>query len=152
MKTEFDNTENEALNKTDVNHSVLTLEDLVSYLPYSINGFYMDADYDKVIEVEGLYNHEDIYNSEHGDLPIQYFKPILRPITSVFKKINVNGEVFRPSVKLNFYLAFSSDKEFYDDVKKEIISAKLQRQLIFRKSRPMRQQLVPANRDRWRCE
>jgi hypothetical protein len=74
----------------------LELKHLAPYLPYGLKGFYMDADYDKQIEVEGLYNYDDIYNSEHGDMSFDYFKPILRPLSDLTKEIEVNGEKFVP--------------------------------------------------------
>jgi hypothetical protein len=85
----------------------LELKHLAPYLPYGLRGFYMDADYDKQIEVEGLYNYDDIYNSEHGDMSFDYFKPILRQLSDLTKEIEVNGEKFVPIIKLAFTKSLS---------------------------------------------
>jgi hypothetical protein len=116
--------------KSNSTKPVLTTVFLAPYLPYKIKGsqernktiFYLDTFSN--MRGKGI-ESRTIDTWINNDI-----KPILRPIEDVFKKIEIDGETFRPSVKLNFHLSFSSSEELFNDIKKEIISVKLQRQLI----------------------
>ena len=118
------------LNKHTVNHSFLTLEYLSPYLPYKLCGILERSETKYYLDTYSNMLGKGIENRTIDTWINSQIKPILRPLNDLFKKIELNGETFRPSVKLNFHLSFSSDNEVYEDIKNEIISVKLQRQLI----------------------
>ena len=95
----------------------LEIKHLAGYLPYGLKGYSLDYEIDSIIEMEGLYNFEDIYNSKVGDIPISCYKPILRPLSDLTKEIEVNGEKFVPATKMithGFHNTYWYDLEEFD--------------------------------------
>ena len=84
MKTEFDNNENEALNKTDVSKSVI--------LPNQLrigNFVFADLYGETKILVESICSkNNDVFNSTTGEIPFTSLKPI--PITlQLYREIEI---------------------------------------------------------------
>ena len=95
MKTE--NNENEALNKTDVNHSVLKLESIYPYLAYNLEFQYLFVTKTKNIEkrkgvcngFRKMYHTEELLIDNNANNPewidLLLLKPILRPLKELPK-------------------------------------------------------------------
>ena len=84
MKTEFNNTENEALNKTDVSKSVIFPTDL------RIGNFiFADLYGETKILVESICSkNNDVFNSTTGEIPFTSLKPI--PLTlQLYREIEI---------------------------------------------------------------
>jgi len=85
----------------------LELKHLAGYLPYGLKVIF-ESKGGRILEVTGLrmagvseQTSKLIYfNSISETLNIEYFKPILRPLSDLTKKIEVNGEKFVPILEL----------------------------------------------------
>jgi len=84
MKTEFDNTENKALNKTDVSKSVI----LPNHLRIG-NFVFADLYGETKILVESICSkNNDVFNSTTGEIPFTSLKPI--PLTlQLYREIEI---------------------------------------------------------------
>lgn len=71
----------------------LTIKHLAGYLPYELSFLNI---YSKLcLTMSGL-QEDRIYNHGHEYMDFEYIKPILRPLSDLTKKIEVNGEKFVP--------------------------------------------------------
>lgn len=88
----------------------LSLEKLAPYLPYGLRGVCTE-EFTGIETVYGMNYYkesQDVYLiTSFDDLDIEYFKPILRPLSDLTKEIEYNGEKFIPLIKL-FMLARGS--------------------------------------------
>ena len=81
----------------------LTIEHLAAYLPYGLKGFSREENLG--VELVKGYSTYSIDNEIYlitnvGDIDIELFQPLLRPLSYLTKEIEHNGERFVPIEKL----------------------------------------------------
>ena len=106
MKTEFDNTENEALNKTDVMHSVLLPEHLAPYLPYKLRCLIKDEKIAVIDTLQAIYNNAvrcecTFFNIVESQKGFDVVKPILRPLSDIHCDMLFEGKTIIPSEEIS---------------------------------------------------
>jgi len=77
----------------------LELKHLVGYLPYGLTGISKEENLGiEIVKGFSTYGKDNIINiiTNVDDIDLIMFKPILRPLSDLTKKIEVNGEKFVP--------------------------------------------------------
>ena len=76
----------------------LELKHLAPYLPHKFT-FMFDG---VICSLDGIDVNGDVFNADSGEIPIILIKPILRPLSDLFKSITHNEKTFTPYHKLQF--------------------------------------------------
>jgi len=91
----------------------LELKYLAGYLPYDLNTRYLLSNVVNIDQFMDELRYKKL-TAANCDFVLQFCKPILRPLSDLTKKIEVNGEKFVPIIKLNLDYDWSDNISIYD--------------------------------------